>query len=164
MDVLLDRSVEVQGQSAIIGERQREGIVFIPEADVVVLELRRPVPEEGVLDAGSEHRSDPLIADTCAEVPELSEVVAQREAGAIIGLHPSNAALEVEHQAVVGEADAAGERRYPVVARRAGQYQYASRSTFEIGPGELGLYAEDQPRRHLKIVAGLHAPEEPICL
>src|SRR5262245_45509863 len=100
MDVLLDGGVEMQVQTGgAIHERQREGVVFITVTDVVVLDLRRPVPPERVLDAGPEHRPDPRITDTRAKVPELSEVITQRETGAVIGLHPSNAALEVDHQA-----------------------------------------------------------------
>ena len=47
---------------------------------------------------------------------------------------------------------------------RAAEHQHAGRSPLEVGPGELGLDAEDRPIVELPVVTPLYPTQEPVGL
>src|SRR5262245_7576112 len=131
----------------------------MPEVDEVIFDLRRPIRQERIFGAEADEHADARVLHLRAEA-----VVRNTERRPIGRLRPRHAALAIEHQAIKGETDAARDIRKPIVLGRAGENGYAGRRALDVGPGEVTLDAQHEPRVHLVIVATLDAAQEAIGL
>src|SRR6185437_12148903 len=141
-----------------VAERIHEAQGFVAKAEMVVLELGRPVRAQHVFEATAGDPSGPR------RVGQGENVEPAIHLHAIVGLHPCGATLRVEHQRSHDVADPAAQAVVPVVVASDRQRRGA-RGINEIGPAlrrrpaQFAFEAGQPVRRKQIIVTGLQTAE-----